>query len=86
MRPLRQKGLPSPTRRSVHRPADLAALAAAFHEAHRRRYGHMAENEAVEIVNFKVTAVGAIPKPRLRPALVRGGGPPKPGKLFQRCR
>jgi N-methylhydantoinase A len=47
-------------------PADLAALAAAFHEAHKRRYGHMATNEAVEIVNFKVTGVGAIPKPELK--------------------
>ena len=42
----------------------LAALGKRFHEAHRRRYGHMAESEAVEIVNFQVTAVGAIPKPQ----------------------
>jgi N-methylhydantoinase A len=44
--------------------ADLAALGKRFHEAHRRRYGHMAESEAIEIVNFQVTAVGQIPKPR----------------------
>ncbi len=44
--------------------ADIAALAKRFHEAHRRRYGHMAQSEAVEIVNFAVTAVGQIPKPR----------------------
>jgi N-methylhydantoinase A len=43
---------------------DLVALGKRFHEAHRRRYGHMAESEAVEIVNFQVTAVGAIPKPQ----------------------
>jgi N-methylhydantoinase A len=43
---------------------DLAALGQRFHEAHRRRYGHMAQSEAVEIVNFQVTAVGAIPKPQ----------------------
>jgi N-methylhydantoinase A len=42
--------------------ADIAALGQRFHEAHRRRYGHMAESEAVEIVNFQVTAVGQIPK------------------------
>jgi N-methylhydantoinase A len=48
----------------LHSDADLAALAKRFHEAHRRRYGHMAESEAVEIVNFQVTAVGAIPKPQ----------------------
>ncbi|MDP2358908.1 MAG: hydantoinase/oxoprolinase family protein [Beijerinckiaceae bacterium] len=48
--------------------ADLDALAEAFHDAHKRRYGHMAENEVVEIVNFKVVAVGPIAKPVLRPA------------------
>jgi N-methylhydantoinase A len=52
--------------------ADLAALAKRFHEAHRRRYGHMAESEAVEIVNFQVTAVGAIPKPQFGAAAVLG--------------
>ncbi len=43
---------------------DLATLGERFHEAHRRRYGHKAESEAIEIVNFQVTAVGEIPKPR----------------------
>jgi N-methylhydantoinase A len=51
----------------LHDDADLAALAKRFHEAHRRRYGHMAESEAIEIVNFQVTAVGAIPKPQFSP-------------------
>jgi N-methylhydantoinase A len=49
---------------ALHSDADLAALANRFHEAHRRRYGHMAQAEAVEIVNFQVTAVGKIPKPQ----------------------
>jgi N-methylhydantoinase A len=44
--------------------SDIAALGKRFHQAHRRRYGHMAESEAVEIVNFQVTAVGEIPKPQ----------------------
>ncbi len=43
----------------------LEILAQRFHDAHQRRYGHMAEGEAVEIVNFKVTGVGLIPKPAL---------------------
>src|SRR6202050_1894108 len=51
--------------------ADLAALGQRFHEAHRRRYGHMAESEAVEIVNFQVTAVGAIPKPHFSSVATR---------------
>ena len=45
---------------------DIAALEMRFHEAHRSRYGHMAASEAVEIVNFQVTAVGNISKPQLR--------------------
>jgi N-methylhydantoinase A len=45
-------------------PQDLTDLVKRFHAAHQRRYGHMAEIEAVEIVNFQVTAVGIIPKPK----------------------
>ncbi len=55
--------------------ADIAALANRFHEAHRRRYGHMAQSEAVEIVNFAVTAVGQIPKPRFQEQTVTGQSP-----------
>jgi len=47
-------------------PQDLTDLVKRFHAAHQRRYGHMAEIEAVEIVNFQVTAVGTIPKPKLK--------------------
>jgi N-methylhydantoinase A len=63
---------------AVASQADLDKLAQAFHNAHRRRYGHMAVNEAIEIVNFKVTAVGEIPKPRLKPTAARAGSAPKP--------
>ena len=48
---------------SLHGPDDLADLVQRFHDAHQRRYGHMAQAEAVEIVNFQVTAIGRIPKP-----------------------
>jgi N-methylhydantoinase A len=51
---------------SLRGAADLAALIDRFHDAHRRRYGHMAQAEAVEIVNFQVTAVGLIPKPAMQ--------------------
>jgi N-methylhydantoinase A len=47
-------------------PQDLADLVQRFHDAHQRRYGHKAQAEAVEIVNFRVTAVGLIPKPRIK--------------------
>jgi N-methylhydantoinase A len=45
---------------------DLATLEGNFHAAHHRRYGHRAQAESVEIVNFSVTAVGLIPKPELK--------------------
>jgi N-methylhydantoinase A len=50
----------------LRKTADVSALMRRFHEAHRRRYGHMAQNEAVEIVNFQVTAIGMIQKPKLK--------------------
>jgi N-methylhydantoinase A len=51
---------------SLRGPDDLADLGRRFHDAHQRRYGHMAQAEAVEIVNFQVTAVGLIPKPEMK--------------------
>jgi N-methylhydantoinase A len=64
---------------ALHRVADIAALADRFHEAHRRRYGHMAESEAVEIVNFQVTAIGRIPKPQFQELAIAGSPrPPVP--------
>jgi N-methylhydantoinase A len=37
---------------------DIAKIRAAFDEIHDRRYGHQAPNEAVEIVNIRLTATG----------------------------
>jgi N-methylhydantoinase A len=42
--------------------ASMAGLEAAFHRAHERRYGH-ASDGAAEIVNFRLAATGAVPKP-----------------------
>jgi N-methylhydantoinase A len=50
----------------LRNPQDVADLAQRFHDAHRRRYGHMAQAESVEVVNFQVTAVGLIPKPPMK--------------------
>ena len=50
----------------LREPDDVADLVHRFHDAHQRRYGHMAEAEAVEIVNFQVTAIGLIPKPVMK--------------------
>jgi len=50
----------------LREPGDVADLVRRFHDAHQRRYGHMAEAETVEIVNFQVTAIGLIPKPVMK--------------------
>ncbi len=49
----------------MHSKADLQAISQAFHTAHERRYGHMAANETIEIVNVKVVGAGLIDKPGL---------------------
>ncbi len=62
--------------------ADLKDLGQRFHEAHRRRYGQMAEGEAIEIVNFQVTAVGDIAKPKFSEAPVPAQPqPPAPHEM-----
>jgi N-methylhydantoinase A len=54
-----------------------AALARAFErfgEVHRARYGYEIEDEVIELVSFKVTAIGRRPAPRLdRPATGASG-------------
>jgi N-methylhydantoinase A len=51
---------------AVDGPPDLDDMVRQFHAAHLRRYGHAADNQALEIVNFKVVGRGVIPKPELR--------------------
>jgi N-methylhydantoinase A len=40
----------------------MAALETEFRQAHERRYGHASAGDA-EIVNFRLAAIGAVPKP-----------------------
>ena len=47
-------------------PDQLVWVRDAFHAAHERAYGFSAPDEPVELVNLRLTAVGAIAKPRLR--------------------
>jgi N-methylhydantoinase A len=63
---------------SLARAEDLADLARRFHEAHRRRYGHMAEGQPIEIVNFTVAGIGVIPKPAPKTFPPGSGRPPSP--------
>ncbi|HSD77091.1 MAG TPA: hydantoinase/oxoprolinase family protein, partial [Solirubrobacteraceae bacterium] len=55
------------------RGLDVAALVARFHAEHRTVYGQADEREPVELVNFRVTGVGLVPKARLAPRPAAGG-------------
>ena len=51
-------------------PTDVTRLRDDFHAAHERAYGYAAREDAIEMVNVRLTAIGVSPKPR-RAALVR---------------
>lgn len=48
-------------------PATIVALAEGFAAAHKRLYGFVAEGEAVQLVTYRVEAVGLVPKAAFRP-------------------
>ena len=45
----------------------VASLTGAFHRLHRGLYGQAAEGDPVEFVNYRVTGIGVIRKPELKP-------------------
>ena len=45
---------------------DLAVIGQRFHDLHRKRYAYASEDEPVQFVNLRVTAVGQTPEVRLR--------------------
>jgi N-methylhydantoinase A len=56
-------------------PFDAVAAVAAFHDAHERIYGYAYRSgEVVELVNWKVTGLGRIARPRLEPPPPTGSG------------
>jgi N-methylhydantoinase A len=57
---------------SAHAPLDPTRLIEAFERAHERRYGYRDEHAEVELVNMRVSAIGA------RPALRLDASPEKP--------
>jgi N-methylhydantoinase A len=57
---------------------DVAALVARFHDEHRRSYGQADPREPVELVNFRVTGVGVVPKATLRPRAAAAGRGERP--------
>ena len=48
-------------------PTTIRALADGFAEAHKRLYGFVAEGEPVQLVTYRVEAIGFVPKAEFRP-------------------
>ncbi len=67
---------------TIEAPADITAtggmeeLARRFHAAHERSYGYAAPDEPVQMVTFRVEAVGAVPRTPVQAAPL---GPEDPG-------
>ncbi len=81
------------------RDAHRDHLTRLFHEAHGRLYGHTAEEESMEIVNYRVRCTGRLPKMTFaveagtsgparpqgqRDALFPGGTAPVPAPVYRR--
>jgi N-methylhydantoinase A len=69
-------------------PATCDATVAAFHDAHHRRYGYSFRDDPtqqVEWVNLRVTGVGPIRRPTLRPLAGRDGPGPTPSGSRPAC-
>ena len=58
--------LPIPLDDTKMEPEHLERIMARFHREHERAYGFNAPEEPIEVVALRLTAVGSIPKPRLR--------------------
>jgi len=54
-------------------------LAGAFHEAHQREYGWRRDEQEVELVNLRLTALGRLPKINWPPAASSNGTPDPAG-------
>ena len=55
-------------------PATLDDLAAQFHDKHRQTYGHANPDEAIQLVNLRLTAIGRLEGLELRQAGADAGG------------
>ena len=62
----------------------VAAMTDAFDALHRSLYGQAAEGDPVEFVNYRVTGIGAIRKPELRPCEA-GSRRPAPKGVRRAC-
>ncbi len=56
-------------------PEGIAELARRFHAAHERSYGYAASDEPVQMVTFRVEAVGVVPRTHARAASLSPADP-----------
>ncbi|MEX0988952.1 MAG: hydantoinase/oxoprolinase family protein [Actinomycetota bacterium] len=56
-------------------PAALRRLVGDFHELHERTYGHVARDEAVELVTLRLSGFGGLPRPERLPVASGGRDP-----------
>lgn len=54
-----------PLNESLATTEALERLGLTFHAIHRRTHGHAMEGDPVEVVNYRVSAIGTSPKPKL---------------------
>jgi N-methylhydantoinase A len=59
--------LPIPVAAGPLAAADVGRLRADFDAAHERAYGYAAPDDAVELVNVRLAAIGVTPRPRRAP-------------------
>ncbi len=55
-----------------------------FHDAHARSYGYDSRDNAIEVVNLRVTALAAMPRPELARASGDAGGDPSGALIGER--
>ncbi|MEW5719655.1 MAG: hydantoinase/oxoprolinase family protein, partial [Chloroflexota bacterium] len=70
--------LPIPVQDADLTEAGLATLAEKFHAEHKRLYGYARPDAPVEFVNFRLTAIGELPKAPIPLCPARNGNAPTP--------
>ncbi len=64
--------------------SSVRKLVSDFHKRHEAVYGYAAEEEVIEVVNARLTAIGAMRKPELKERPVSGGKPSKESAITAR--
>ena len=79
-----------PAMKGVWDEDSVSEIARRFHEVHEKAYGYAASDEPIHFINFRVTAIGMIDRPSIRPGFSQHPGAslekPKTREVFfQEC-